>query len=128
MSNHLVNKVLLRPTCMSAISSGCAGLCGLAAQTGASGQPSVIGPPGMVPIGVCNNPVGNAGQPRSGPVSTVEQAGVVQVPVQHGGSVVRAAQLPGVAAAGRRSSGSPPSMARRGRWACRVGHAGGLVG
>ncbi len=61
------------------------------------------------------------GSHGSGPVSTVEQAGVVQVPVQHGASVVSAAQLPGVAAAGRRSSG------RRGPWRGGVGGHAGLA-
>jgi len=42
------------------------------------------------PVGVGGDAVGNAGQPRQRTVSTTGRAGVVQTPVQHGGSVISA--------------------------------------
>jgi hypothetical protein len=47
-------------------------------------------------LGAGGDAVGNAGQPRQWTVASVEQAGVVEPPVQHGGSVVGAVDFFGV--------------------------------
>ncbi len=57
------------------------------------------GPSGQVrsPIRVPRNAGGYAGQPRQRTISTTVWAGVVEAPVQHGGSIVGTAQLVGLA-------------------------------